>query len=122
MVQDLNFPIEIVICPRVREPDGLAMSSRNAYLDSLQRKSALVLHRSLMEIKNRFDRGERSAANLIAAGKQLLSKEAGVRLDYLEIVDPAMLDPMPQLDKPALVAVAAVVGNTRLIDNINLTV
>ena len=122
MVQDLNFPIEIVICPIVREPDGLAMSSRNAYLDSLQRKSALVLHRSLMEIKNRFDRGERSAANLIAAGKQLLSKEANVRLDYLEIVDPSTLDPVTQLNKPALVAVAAVVGNTRLIDNIVLPV
>jgi len=120
MVQDLNFPIEIVVCPVVREPDGLAMSSRNAYLTPQDRKSALVLHRSLMEIKNRFDRGERSAANLIAAGKQLLSKEAGVRLDYLEIVDPSTLDPMTQLNKPALVAVAALVGTTRLIDNIIL--
>jgi len=122
MVKDLNFPIEIVVCPIVREPDGLATSSRNAYLKPQERKSALVLHRSLMEIKNRFDGGERSAANLIAAGKQLLSKEAGVRLDYLEIVDPAMLDPMPQLNEPALVAVAAVVGTTRLIDNIILPV
>jgi pantoate--beta-alanine ligase len=122
MVQDLNFPIEIVVCPIVREPDGLAMSSRNAYLTLQERKSALVLHRSLMEIKNRFDRGERSAANLIAAGKQLLFKEANVRLDYLEIVDPSTLDPVTQLNKPALVAVAAVVGTTRLIDNIILPV
>lgn len=122
MVQDLNLPVEIVVCPIVREPDGLAMSSRNAYLNPQQRKSALALHRSLMEINNRFDRGERSAANLIAAGKQLLSQESGVRLDYLEIVDPSTLDPVTQLDKPTLVAVAAFVGNTRLIDNIVLPV
>ncbi len=122
MVQDLNLPIEIVVCPIVREPDGLAMSSRNAYLKPLERKSALVLYRSLMEIKNRFDRGERSAANLIAVGKQLLSKEASVRPDYLEIVDPSTLDPMTSLNKPALVAAAAVVGTTRLIDNIVLPV
>ncbi len=122
MVQDLNLPVEIVVCPIVREPDGLAMSSRNAYLTPQERKSALVLHRSLMEIKNRFDRGECSAANLIAAGRQLLSHEAGVRLDYLEIVDPSTLDPVTQLDKPTLVAVAAFVGNTRLIDNIVLPV
>jgi pantoate--beta-alanine ligase len=121
MVRDLNLPVEIVVCPIVREPDGLAMSSRNVYLDP-QQHSALVLHRSLMEIKNRFDRGERSAAKMIAAGKQLLSKEAGVRLDYLEIVDPLTLDPVTQLNKPALVAVAAVVGTTRLIDNIVLAV
>jgi pantothenate synthetase len=75
-----------------------------------------------MEINNRFDRGERSAANLIAAGRQLLSQESGVRLDYLEIVDPSTLDPVTQLDKPTLVAVAAFVGNTRLIDNIVLPV
>src|SRR6202035_3316191 len=81
MVQDLNFPIEIVICPIVREPDGLAMSSRNAYLKPQERKSALALNRSLMEIKDRFDRGERSAPKLIAAGKRLLSEEAGMRLD-----------------------------------------
>jgi pantoate--beta-alanine ligase len=122
MVQDLNLPVEIVVCPIVREPDGLAMSSRNAYLTPQERKSARVLHRSLMEINNRFDRGERSAANLIAAGRQLLSQESGVRLDYLEIVDPSTLDPVTQLDKPTLVAVAAFVGNTRLIDNIVLPV
>src|SRR3984885_5451502 len=120
MVHDLNLPVEIVVCPIVREPDGLAMSSRNVYLTPPERKSALVLHRSLMEIKNRFDRSERNAAKLIATGKQLLFKEANVRLDYLEIVDPSTLDPVTQLNKPALVAVAAVVGHTRLIDNIVL--
>jgi pantoate--beta-alanine ligase len=120
MVQNLNLPVEIVVCPIVREPDGLAMSSRNAYLSPQERKSALVLYRSLTQVKNRFDQGERTAAKLIKAGKQLLTQEPAVRLDYLEIVDPATLDPMQELTKSALVALAAVVGNTRLIDNILL--
>jgi pantoate--beta-alanine ligase len=120
MVRDLNLAVEIVVCPIVREPEGLAMSSRNAYLTPQQRKSALVLHRSLMQVKNQFDQGERNAANLIEAGKQLLTQEPAVRLDYFEIVDPATLDPMQELTSSALVAVAAVVGNTRLIDNILL--
>ncbi len=120
MVQDLNLPVEIVVCPIVREPDGLAMSSRNGYLGQQERKSARVLNRSLTEVKNRFDRGERSTANLIGAGKQVLTKEPGVRLDYFEIVDPATLDSMQQLATTALVAIAAFVGNTRLIDNVLL--
>src|SRR6202049_3414250 len=82
MVQDLNLPVEIVVCPIVREPDGLALSSRNAYLNPQERKSALVLHCSLTEGKNRFEHGERNAANLIKAGKQLLAQEPAVRLDY----------------------------------------
>src|ERR1700719_3933899 len=102
MVRDLNLPVEIVVCPIVRESDGLAMSSRNAYLSPQERKSALVLQRSLMEVKNRFDQGERNAANLIKAGKQLLTQEPAVRLDYLEIVDPATLHPMQELTKSAL--------------------
>jgi pantoate--beta-alanine ligase len=120
MVQDLNLPVEIVVCPIVREPDGLAMSSRNAYLNPQERKSALALYRSLLQVKSRFDQGERNAANLIEAAKQLLTQEPAVRLDYFEIVDPATLDPMQELTKNALVAVAAAVGNTRLIDNILL--
>lgn len=120
MVQDLNLPVEIVVCPIVREPDGLAMSSRNAFLSPQERHSALALNRSLTEVKKRFDQGERHAANLMEAGKQVLAQEPGVRLDYFEMVDPATLDPMPELTSPALVAVAAFVGKTRLIDNILL--
>ena len=120
MVRDLNLPVEIIVCPIAREPDGLAMSSRNAYLNPQERKTALVLNRSLTETKNRFDQGERSAIALIAAGKQILAQEPGARLDYFEIVDPATLDPMQELTSTALVAVAAVIGNTRLIDNILL--
>jgi pantoate--beta-alanine ligase len=120
MVRDLNLPVEIVVCPIVRDPDGLAMSSRNAYLSPQERKTALVLNRSLTETKNRFDHGERSVIALIAAGKQVLAQEPGARLDYFEMVDPATLDPLQELTSTALVAVAAFVGNTRLIDNVLL--
>lgn len=120
MVRDLNLPVEIVVCPIVREPDGLALSSRNTYLSPQERKSALVLNRSLTRVKIRFDQGERNAIELIAAGKQVLAQEPTVRLDYFEIVDPATLDPMQELTSSALVAVAGFVGNTRLIDNILL--
>ena len=91
MVRDLNLPVEIVVCPIIRESDGLAMSSRNVYLRPEERKAALVLNRSLTETKNRFDQGERNAHKLIAAGKQVLAQESQRRLDYFEIVDPERL-------------------------------
>src|SRR5208337_991018 len=115
MVRDLNFPVEIVACPIVREPDGLAMSSRNAYLDSQQRKEALVLHRSLMRVKKMWEGGQHSAEKLLAAGREELGTENSVRLDYFEIADPESLDPVGNVGKGALVAVAAFVGATRLI-------
>jgi pantoate--beta-alanine ligase len=117
MVIDLNFPVEIVVCPIVREPDGLAMSSRNAYLNSQERKSALLLHRSLTEVERRFAQGERNPADLIAAGKSVFSHEPAVRLDSFSIVDPETLTPVVELAGKCLVAVAAFVGSTRLIDN-----
>jgi len=120
MVRDLNFAVEIIVCPIVREPDGLAMSSRNAYLSPEERKAGLVLHRALVEVKRHFDQGERQSAKLIEAGKGVLAQEPGVRPDYLEIVDPETLDPLLDLNRPALVAVAAFAGTTRLIDNILL--
>ena len=120
MVRDLNLPVEIVVCPIIRESDGLAMSSRNVYLRPEERKAALVLNRSLTETKNRFDQGERNARKLIAAGKRVMAQESRVRLDYFEIVDPDTLDPVLEVTRSALVAIAALVGNTRLIDNILL--
>jgi pantoate--beta-alanine ligase len=120
LVRDLNFPVEIVACPIVREPDGLAMSSRNAYLEAELRKSALVLYRSLARVQEVFDRGERNTAKLIIAGKETIAKDTGVRLDYFEIVDPETLDPVAQISQPVLAAVAAFVGTTRLIDNVVL--
>jgi pantoate--beta-alanine ligase len=120
MVRDLNLPVEIVSCPIVREPDGLAMSSRNAYLDPEQRKRALVLHRSLMRVQRLADAGERDAGKLVAAGREEFAGEGSVRLDYFEIVDPDTLNPIHDISGGALAAVAAFVGSTRLIDNILL--
>jgi pantoate--beta-alanine ligase len=120
MVRDLNVPVEIVACPIVRELDGLAMSSRNAYLDPAQRKSALVLSRALRRVEQVFDQGERHAAKLIEAGKQVMAEEPSVRLDYLEIADPETLDGVKMVSSNGLVAIAAFVGTTRLIDNILL--
>lgn len=121
MVRDLNFPITIEVCPTIREPDGIALSSRNIYLTAQERKSALVLSRSLNRVRYLFDRGERDSAKLIAAGKNEFEQEQTAQLDYLEIVDPDSLEPIASISKPALVAVAAFVGNTRLIDNLVLT-
>src|SRR5437899_2444303 len=122
MVRDLNMPVEIVVCPIVREPDGLAMSSRNSYLDPQQRQSALVLHRSLMRIRELFGNGERSSAKLIATAKEILAGWPSVRLDYFEIVNPDTLESVDNVSHGALVALAAFVGSTRLIDNIPLNV
>ena len=119
MVRDLNLVVEIVACPIVREPDGLAMSSRNAYLDSQQRKQALALHRSLIRVQQLAGAGEPDAAKLAAAGREEFNQGA-VRLDYFEIVDPESLDPLENVSNGALVAVAAFVGSTRLIDNVLL--
>jgi pantoate--beta-alanine ligase len=117
MVSDLNFPVEIVVCPIVREPDGLAMSSRNAYLNPEERQRALALRRSLLRIEEEFRKGERSTSRLIAAGMEIFGQEPNIRLDYLTVVDPDTLDPLDKIGKKALLAVAAFVGSTRLIDN-----
>jgi len=118
MVCNLNMPVEIVVAPIVREPDGLAMSSRNAYLDPQQRQQALVLSRTLRAVEERFEKGERSAERLIAAGLEILQQEPAARLDYLSVVDPESLEPITNVASRALVAVAAYVGSTRLIDNV----
>ncbi len=120
MVRDLNLDIDIVVCPIVRERDGLAMSSRNRYLNEDERKQALALYHALTRIQTEADRGERSAAKLMETGKSVISGEAQVRLDYLEIVDRASLDPVADISRGALVAIAAYIGSTRLIDNILL--
>ena len=120
MVRDLHFDVGIVAGPIVREADGLAMSSRNIYLDAAQRQQALILHRSLQQVNRLAAGGERCAARLLAAGKEEMAREPGVRLDYFEIVDWETLDPLPDVKPGTLVAVAAYVGTTRLIDNIIL--
>jgi pantoate--beta-alanine ligase len=120
MVRDLNFDVHIFVCPTVRESDGLAMSSRNVYLSPEQRKQALVLYRSLMRVRLLVDRGEKDAGQLIAAAKQVIAEEPAVRLDYFEIVSNETLEPIANISNGPLVAVAAYVGQTRLIDNLLL--
>ncbi len=120
MVRDLNIPVEIAVCPIVREADGLAMSSRNAYLDAQQRKAALVLYRSLQEAQALFGQGCRAVDRFIQDAKTVFAQEPSVRLDYFEIVDPETLEPLEKIDSPSLVAVAAYVGPARLIDNVVL--
>ena len=117
MVRDLDIPVEIAVCPIVREADGLAMSSRNTYLDLQQRKAALVLYRSLQKVKREFESGESNAAKLAEQGRKLFAQEPSVRLDYLEIVAPDNLEALDNIESSALVAVAAFLGATRLIDN-----
>jgi len=120
MVRDMHFPVEIVACPIVREADGLAMSSRNLYLNQKERACAPILHRSLEQVERDFRAGDRIAAKLISAAEEVLGSEPPVRVDYLEIVDPNSLDPIERISGKALVAIAAYVGATRLIDNIVL--
>jgi pantoate--beta-alanine ligase len=118
MVRDLNLPVEIVVCPIVREADGLALSSRNAYLSPEERQRALVLRRALMRVEGLVEAGERDAARLAAAGRAEFAGERSVRLDYFEVVNRDTLDPVGDISGGALVAVAAYVGTTRLIDNL----
>jgi pantoate--beta-alanine ligase len=118
MVRDLDFNLEMVVCPTVREADGLAMSSRNRYLSAEERGQALVLGRALRRIEARIAARVVSAAALIDAGYAVLAAEPEIRVDYLRIVDPETLEDVPDVSAGALVAVAAVVGPARLIDNL----
>ena len=120
MVRDLDLDVRIVVCPTVREADGLAMSSRNTYLNPQQRKQATVLYRSLMRVQMLVDKGEVNSTALLAAGKSVIGEEPAVRLDYFEIVNRDTLEPLADVREGALVAVAAHIGETRLIDNIVL--
>jgi pantoate--beta-alanine ligase len=120
MVHDLNFPLEIVVCPTVREPDGLALSSRNRYLSAQERAQALILHRALNTIEQRSSAGQLESAQLIDAGLEVLADEPYARLDYLKIVNPDTLEDVTDTSHGALVAIAAWLGSTRLIDNILL--
>ena len=118
MVRDLNFPLEIVVCPIVREPDGLALSSRNRYLSPGERRHALILSRTLHTIEEQALKGITVAAALLSTGMQVISNDPEARLDYLKIVDPDSLLDVATTEQGALIAVAAWVGTTRLIDNV----
>ena len=120
MVEDLNMDVEVVGIPTVREPDGLAASSRNAYLRPEERRAALVLYRSLKEAERVFRGGERNAQRIAEAALRVIESEPAVRLQYLELCDPETLEPLSGEIHRGLLALAAWVGNTRLIDNIVL--
>jgi pantoate--beta-alanine ligase len=117
MVRDLNFDLELVVCPTVREPDGLALSSRNRYLSASDRARALVLSRALDVIAASYRAGEKDVARLLEAGRGVMATEQEVRIDYFAIVDWETLLPLTEARAGALAAVAAHVGSTRLIDN-----
>jgi pantoate--beta-alanine ligase len=120
MILDLNFDLELVSCAIVRDADGLALSSRNQYLSSSEREHALALHRTLTKIEQSISNGERQSSTLLQIGRNSLDAAEGVQVDYLAIVDPRSLLPVPSAEKGTLVAVAAYVGRTRLIDNFSV--
>ena len=116
MVRDLDLPVEIEGFPTVREPDGLAMSSRNAYLSAAERERALTIWRSIRRAEDLVAEGEVRSASLAGEVRRLL-EEAGLRIDYVEIRHPETLEPVERIEPEAVLAIAAFVGNTRLIDN-----
>jgi len=118
MVRDLHLDTEIVVCPIVREPDGLAMSSRNAYLNPNERRAATVLYRALDGARRSIERGERDALRLVAAMRETMRGESSVETEYVELVGAESLEPMALLRGECLALLAARVGATRLIDNL----
>ncbi|MDP4856045.1 MAG: pantoate--beta-alanine ligase [Desulfobacterales bacterium] len=122
MVKDLNINTKIIGAPIVREKDGLAMSSRNAYLTSDQRPAALTLYRSLVQARKRVETGERNAARILKEARDLISAQPETDIDYLSICDPETLIDVERIDRTALMALAVKVGKTRLIDNTILPV
>ncbi|MBI3408421.1 MAG: pantoate--beta-alanine ligase [Planctomycetes bacterium] len=122
MVRDLNVPVKLVVCPTIREADGLALSSRNQYLSVEERKNAVVIFNALSDIRKRVEAGERNVPALIRAAQERIDKVADARLDYLAIVDHDTLQPLQTLTGRALVAIAVFLGRTRLIDNILLEI
>jgi pantoate--beta-alanine ligase len=117
MTADLGLPVEIVVCPIVRESDGLAMSSRNRYLTLEQRRQALVLSQAILRAQQVWHQGETDASRLIEAARSVIAEEPAVRIDYIAAVDWQTLLPVTTVQDGTLLAIAANVGNTRLIDN-----
>ena len=120
MARDLSYPLEVVVCPIVREPDGLAMSSRNVYLDPEQRKAATVLYRSLCAAKEAYDDGERDAEKIRGKMKEVLASEPLAEVQYVSCADYNTLEELETVTGNALLSMAVFVGKTRLIDNMIL--
>jgi len=117
MARDLNLDSEIVVCPIVREPDGLALSSRNAYLNPHERRAAIILFQALEGVRRSIERGERDALRLSASMREILRTEPLAETDYAEIVDADTLEPVTWLRGNCLALFAARIGSTRLLDN-----
>ncbi len=122
MVADLNVPITLRACPIVREPDGLAMSSRNRYLSADERRRALAINESLQIAAELARQGERSATLIAARMQEHLTTAGGMRVDYVAVADPETLEPVAELQGETLVAIAAWLGKTRLIDNATIEI
>ena len=120
MVRDLNFPIEIIGVPTARESDGLALSSRNQYLNTDERAQATVLYRAMTRVKELADRGQKSVRELIDVAKGVIASANSSRVDYISIVDADNLQPLETLRPSAVIALAVFIGKTRLIDNLRL--
>ena len=121
MVRDLNFPIEIIGVPTVREADGLALSSRNQYLNTDERAAAPVLYQAMLRVKELAAAGENCVTKLIGTATNMITSAEGTRIDYINIVDRENLQPVEILRPNALIALAVFIGKTRLIDNLRLT-
>jgi pantoate--beta-alanine ligase len=117
MTADLAIPVQIVVCPTMREPDGLALSSRNTYLEPAQRAAATVLYRALSAAKNQYDTGERSGEALRAVMRQTLEQEPLAKIDYVSAADPATLLELDRVEDRLLLSMAVRIGKPRLIDN-----
>ncbi len=122
MIKDLNMGVKVVPCPTVREEDGLALSSRNKYLDSRERRAATILYRTLQMVKERIDSGERDGLKIKKAMEDMVAREKLARLDYAAIVDRRNLKQVEKVKGPMMAALAVFIGDTRLIDNIWLEV
>lgn len=118
MVADLNVPVEIVVCPTVREPSGLAVSSRNQYLDDREKRAAANICRSLEQCRRMINTGETRTEQLVAAMRAKLEEVPSIEIEYVNIVDAETLEDVDKISRPVLVAVAVRIGSTRLIDNI----
>jgi pantoate--beta-alanine ligase len=121
MTRDLNFPIEIVVCPTVREEDGLAMSSRNKYLEGEDRKAALVLYRALSAAKEAYEAGERNAEELRRRMKEVIAAEPRAQMQYISCADYDTLEELETVKGKTLLSMAVLIGKTRLIDNFVLS-
>jgi pantoate--beta-alanine ligase len=117
LVSDLSFPVEIVTCPTVRDTDGLALSSRNKYMSTEERNAALCVPGALEVAEQAIRSGTSDARMISSAMQEALKRTPGVKVDYVEVVDPSTLEPIVAISGPALVAVAVRIGRTRLIDN-----